>query len=94
MSRLSLFSNVSKMWCVSVLFKLLISIQPKSDKSIGLTISLMMRQHSNRKVEGRSEGESGGHSEGGGGVGEKMRLKSSERWFGLPKMPSVSHGKE
>lgn len=29
-----------------------------------------------------------------GGVGEKMRLKLSERWFGLPKMPSVSHGKE
>lgn len=37
----------------------------------------------------------GEHSEGRrGGVGEKMRLKLSERWFGLPKMPSVSHGKE
>lgn len=33
--------------------KVLVNIQPKSDQSIGLTISLMMRQHSNRKVEGK-----------------------------------------
>lgn len=58
-----------------------------------MTISLMMRQHSNRKVEGK-EGWRVWGEHSGGGVEEKMRLKLSERWFGLPKMPSVSHGKD
>lgn len=43
-----------------------VRIQPKSDWSIGLTISLMMRQHGNRKVEGEKGWRVwGGHSEGG-----------------------------
>lgn len=50
--------------------------KPKSDQRIGLTISLMMREHSNRKVEGKEEWADTGRREEGiyfreGRVGEK-----------------------
>lgn len=70
-----LFPNGSKTW-FSVFENVAISIEPKSDSSIGLTISLMMRQHSNRKVERKGVME----RKGAGDlreeeVGEKMMLK-------------------
>lgn len=48
---MSMVLFVSKTWCFSLFENVAISIEPKSDSSIGLTISLMMTQHSNRKVE-------------------------------------------
>lgn len=61
--------NSTRMILVSVFFcdlhfslLALHSLQPKSDQSVGLTVSLMMR-HSNRKVEGEEGWRGGGGNE-------------------------------
>lgn len=62
-------------------------------KLTGLSITIAEHKSDDQHRFRAAQGERGSGG-GGGGLGRKALTKWTKKWFCLPTMPSVSHGKE